>query len=604
MASFEHKEYERASDDCVRALRLAPADAIDLQIQARFDLIQCFDALGRLERHSDLLSELEQRAERARDVATLSRYWYLRSKAHEAKLRHVASASACERALRCAQEAEDTETAALSQVRLGMMLACEGNYGEALKLVDAAREQARRAGYSRTMAYAVASVGDIERMRGAYDSAIAGYYRAQTLTEPLSESRLLAYVLSGLAYTYILNGRSDLAVSLLRDGYEQEPDPAESTGWARKALALGLAYLREGEPANAAEPIERAYALAPSADDPSLQLDARLILSALLLAQRRDAEANAEIAAALNALAVEDVVPVLLPTVQTVSEILPLIERSRGERAAALLAALARVERSRSREEDDQSSPTAPDMRLFAFGGARVFDGRVQVGGWRLPAALELMCYLLDRQEPVAKETILADLWPGKTEQNANLNFRQAVFQLNRTLERKTVVKRDRRWTLAFDCWVDTREFERLYMEGVRMEDAGDARSAQCAFRRALTYYCGPYLADVDSPWALQRAEEFASTYRSCLDRLAALEEQFGRYEDAAQRWFQLLASAASHESARRGLMRHYARQREYENARDQYARLRHALGPERAPTAETQALYDELVTPATAHDA
>jgi two-component SAPR family response regulator len=214
------------------------------------------------------------------------------------------------------------------------------------------------------------------------------------------------------------------------------------------------------------------------------------------------------------------------------------------------------------------------------------------------------MCYLLDRREPVSKEAILADLWPDRTEQNANLNFRQAVFQLNRTLDRKTIVKRDRRWTLAFDCWVDTREFERLYMEGVQLEDAGDVRAARCAFWRALTYYRGPYLADVDSPWALRRAEEFAVAYHSCLNRLAALEEQLGRYDVAAQRWFQVLASAASHESARRGMIHYYARRQEYENARDQYARLRHELGPDRAPSAETQALYDELMPQATAHDA
>jgi ATP/maltotriose-dependent transcriptional regulator MalT/DNA-binding SARP family transcriptional activator len=595
MLAYAQEDYQSASDDCARALELAPAAAADLQIQARFGLAQCLDALGQQERPDELLSELERRATELRAVATLSRYWYLRSKTHQAELRHVASAQACEQALRNAQEAEDTDTAVISQIRLGMMLACQGDYDEALKLVNAAREQARRAGYSRSMAYAVASVGDIERMRGAYDEAIAGYYRAQTLSESLSEPRLLAYVVSGLGYSYTLNGRSDLAVSLLRESYERQPDPSEPTGWTRKALALGLAWLREGEPALAADPIERAYALAPGSDDPSLLLDARLILSALRLAQGRDADASAKIVDALEALAVEDVAPVLLPTAQILPEIFPVVEGLKSERAAALVAALSRVERARSTKPERQTTMPAA-LRLYTFGGTRVFQGRVQVGGWRLPAALELLCYLVDRREPASKEAILAALWPDKTQQIANLNFRQAVFQLNRALNEKVMVKRDRRWTLAIDCWVDAHEFERLHAEGVQRAADGESCAALYAFRRALTYYRGPYLVDIDSPWAQRRAAAFAQFYLACLSQAAQLEEQLGRLEDAAQHWLQALAAHTPDECARCGLMRYYASRRDYENVRDQYDRLQRELGPERPPAAETVALYHNLM--------
>ena len=119
-----------------------------------------------------------------------------------------------------------------------------------------------------------------------------------------------------------------------------------------------------------------------------------------------------------------------------------------------------------------------------------------------------MMCYLLDRHEPVRKETLLADLWPDKSDQTANINFRQAVFQLNRVLNRKAMIKRDGRWSLAFDCWVDSREFERLVAEGKRLADAGDARAAITALRQALTYARGGYLADVDSDWVRLRAEQ------------------------------------------------------------------------------------------------
>jgi len=598
MLYYTQGEYKRARDDCERALVLAPDDADDLQIQVRSGLVSCLSRLHQLDQVETLLSDLERRAHGLRDVATLARYWYLRAKAYQANLRYVASGTAAEHALRYAQEAEDTRISVASEIQLGTMLACQGQYTEALELVESAREQARLAGYGLGMAFAVVSLADVERMRGAYDEALAGYYRAQVLTERLTDPTLLSYGMSGLGYTYILNGRSDLAANLLRAGYESSPDATHQTTWARTALTLGLAYLREGEPAEAAEPIERAYAIALQGDDAALLAEARLILCALRLAQERDAEATAEVIAALHALAAEDVGPVLLPTAQVVAEIFPLVENLKDERATALLAALARAERPHPPEKERRDSAQSA-LRVYTFGGARVFEGNIQHGGWRLPAARAMLCYLLDRREPVRKEALMAELWPDKSEQIANINFRQAVFQLNRVLDRKAMVKREGRWGLSFDCWVDAREFERLHEEGRRLAAAGDPRAAVAAFRQALTYSRGRYLADVDSNWVRLRAEQLELVRLSCLDQLAALEEQVGRDDDAAQHWFQLLEDPAPHESARRGLMRYYARREEYANVRDQYERLRRELGPEFAPAVETQALYRELMASA-----
>jgi hypothetical protein len=47
--------------------------------------------------------------------------------------------------------------------------------------------------------------------------------------------------------------------------------------------------------------------------------------------------------------------------------------------------------------------------------------------------------------------------------------------------------------------------------------------------------------------------------------------------------------------------MRYYARLAEYENVRDQYARLQRELAPDGAPSAETAALYHELLVNAPA---
>jgi ATP/maltotriose-dependent transcriptional regulator MalT/DNA-binding SARP family transcriptional activator len=598
MISYTQGDYERARDDCEQALALTPEDADDLQIQVRFGLASSLFAFNQFGQIETLLSDLERRAHEARDVATLARYWYLRAKARQAHLSYKGSGAAAEQALLYAQEAEDFRITVSSQIQLGSMLANQGHYTEALELLESAREQARRAGYHLGVAYALVNLGEVERMRDAYDESLAAYYRAQALTERLRDPNFYSYVISGLGFTYILNGRSDLAVSLLRADYESSPDAAHQATWARMALTLGLAYLREGEPANAVEPIERAHAIAFKVDDLQLQLDARLILCALRLAQERDAEASAEFLAALHAVSVEEVAPTILQTARIVAEIFPLAESLKDERASALLRALALVAQPHQPEKESRAASQTP-LRVYTFGGARVFEGNIQLGSWRLPAAREMLCYLLERREPVRKETLLADLWPDKSDQTANINFRQAVFQLNRVLNRKAMIKRDGRWSLAFDCWVDSREFERLAAKGARLAATGDARSAITTFRQALTYARGRYLADVDSDWARLRAEQLELVRLICLEQLAELEEQLGRHEEAAQHWFQLLEDPAPHESARRGLMRYYARRGEYVNVHDQYDRLRRELTPEFAPSNETQKLHQDLMASA-----
>jgi ATP/maltotriose-dependent transcriptional regulator MalT/two-component SAPR family response regulator len=598
MIAYTEGDYERARNDCEQALALTPEDADDLQIQTRFGLASSLFAFNQFDQIETLLTDLERRAHEARDVATLARYWYLRAKARQAHLSYKASGLAAEQALLYGQEAEDFRITVSSEIQLGSMLANQGYYSEALELLESAREQARRAGYTLGMAYAVVNLGEVERMRDAYDESLAAYYRAQALTERLRDPNFYSYVMSGLGFTYILNGRSDLAVSLLRADYESAPEATHQASWARMALTLGFAHLREGEPAEAVEPIERAYAIAFKVDDLQLQLDARLIMCALRLAQERDAEAVAEFLSALHAVSMEEIGPTIVQTARIVAEVFPLAEGLKDERASALLRALAQVERPHPSEKEGHGSSQSM-LRVYTFGGARVFEGNIQLGSWRLPAAREMLCYLLDRHEPVRKETLLADLWPDKSDQTANINFRQAVFQLNRVLNRKAVIKRDGRWTLSFDCWVDSREFERLAADGKRLAAAGAARAAITAFRQALTYARGSYLADVDSDWARLRAEQLEMARLFCLEQLATLEEQLGRYEEAAQRWFQLLEDPAPHEGARRGLMRYYARRGEHVNVRDQYERLRRELTPEFPPSAETQKLYQDLMASA-----
>ncbi len=111
-------------------------------------------------------------------------------------------------------------------------------------------------------------------------------------------------------------------------------------------------------------------------------------------------------------------------------------------------------------------------------------------------------------------------------------------------------------------------------------------------------YSCGSYLEDVYNEWGILRREELYLRRLAVLERLAEIEERLGHFDEAAQRHFELLEDPTAHESAYRGLMRHFARRREFGRMRAQYERRVAALAPE-TPSAETQALYQQLLAEA-----
>src|SRR5262249_22813568 len=241
----------------------------------------------------------------------------------------------------------------------------------------------------------------------------------------------------------------------------------------------------------------------------------------------------------------------------------PLLEWTPDARARALMRtyherANAPVQLATRRARADVPGDPNGAIRVYTLGVGRVFNGNDPVDHWRLPAAREMLCYLLDCGEAVRKEVLLEAVWPEKPDDLANLNFRQAVFQLKRVLGRPCMKKVQGKWQLSVDCWVDTREFERLAAEGEQLASDGALVEAATALRQALTYAAGEYLEDVYNEWALVRREQLHLRRQAVLERLAGLEERLGRYDDAAQHYHELVDGSPACESAHRGLMRYY----------------------------------------------
>ncbi len=608
---FERGRIAAARRDAERAVELIasggasePADQLDrsgeARIQAAYIIAACCSTLGDPAGADAYLHAAEDLAQRSRDLWALAQLSYLRSNFAMRAGRYGEAERHAVQALCFGQEANDDVGAVSSRLNLAALRASRGAHAQAREDVQTAMDQARHAGFALGRVYAYLNLGDLERLEGNYSAALAAYHRAIDAAERVGDAHGRVAAQCWIGLTLALMGRTREAIALL-EPLANDSEPAHIEFASNALLSLGIAHYRAGDYEQALQTLRTARERAIAERFVTMAIRADVFLAATHLAQERLAEARAALRAALGQVdATEDVGPVLLPNVALVPELRPLLEWMDDPRARAL----ARAFRERSSavgvaRATASATAEGASIRVFTFGGARVYVGENLVEHWRLPAAREMLCYLLDHREPMRKETLLADLWSDKSDDLANLNFRQAVFQLKRALRQPGVKKAQGRWTLAVDCWVDTAEFERLANEGEQLALAGDLSQAAVMLRQALTYYHGSYLEDVYNEWGVIRREELYVRRVAVLERLADVEERLGHFDEAAQYSFELLEDPSAHESAYRGLMRHFARRREFDRVRAQYERCVAALAPDMAPSAETQALYQQLLAEA-----
>lgn len=193
-----------------------------------------------------------------------------------------------------------------------------------------------------------------------------------------------------------------------------------------------------------------------------------------------------------------------------------------------------------------------------------------------------LLCYLAvesDRPHPRAKLTGL--LWPEFAQRDANRSLRQALFQLNKTLDNPRrqllLISRDEvQFNPAGPHWLDVAEFT--------------SRLQQGELQPAVELYRGPFLdsfAVADSPpfeeWLQSTRETLHQQMVSGLSRLT--EEAAAQGDHAAAQHYaaQTLAHAPWQEDAHRALMRALALQGRRTEALAQFARCRRIIEEELA---------------------
>ena len=273
-----------------------------------------------------------------------------------------------------------------------------------------------------------------------------------------------------------------------------------------------------------------------------------------------------------------------------------------------------------------QLSPVLPPLRVRAWpwpirirtlGRFEISaqDAPVEFSGKGPGRPAELLKVLLCQGGQGVRVYQLSDaLWPHMDADYAHKSFTAALHRLRRLLDDdQALVLRDARLSLNPEIvWTDTWALDQVL---AAIENTTRLPSAQkrpdpalhACVQEALGLYSGPFLPDEsDQPGYIAFREQLRARLLRCVARAAQHWEEAGDFDTAADFYLQLLQADSLFEAPYRNLMLCYQRHGDLDAARDVYERLRTTLAMRQKsmPSAQTQALYAALASPAPASSA
>ncbi len=240
-----------------------------------------------------------------------------------------------------------------------------------------------------------------------------------------------------------------------------------------------------------------------------------------------------------------------------------------------------------------------------------VRDGHtVSDSDWTKRVRVRELLSILVEQRSIARSGAAAILWPDMSTVKASSNLRVTLSHLQNVLQPDRDVDtapsfiqvRSTEFALSVDVEVDVDTFDELLQRAGTTDLAGARAEAIGLYRQALALYRGPYMADLDAPWAAITRLRLDSAARTAMSRLGALELARGEPEEA------LIWAAKAHkandidERAGRLFMAAIAATGDRAGASNAGRRLAAALATAGLePEAATQRAFDEYGIPAQA---
>lgn len=485
-------------------------------------------------------------------------------------------------------------------LNLARIATLQGAHTRAASLLANAREIAQKSQLQGLLADVLEEEGNLCRERGDLDAARERYDRARALLTALGRLDLLDNLTEEEAILAARRGDDGAAVSLAESAVESRRAAGDSEGTASALLALGEVRVRTGAARRAAPALAEAAAFFSSTGRAYQECVARLWLA---LARYQDRDRHPAVAQALQALeiaarldyrtavlkvaALDKGFRVLLASL---AEAPSYLREAPPDSLAARLAAVPDAGTAAGR---DALPDDAADLTVRLLGTVEVYrdaQTRIPARAWKIPRALQVVCYLAAARDHRTTRDCLADaLWGDARPSVIERTFHPTISFLHRALNYghnvpKNFIQCERGAYLlnpAYRYDIDVEMFDEHVRTARSKASGGDASGALADYEVAIALHRGPLMEGEYDKWIEPLRAHYEDLYVAVLGETAELHMQRGGAGAAAACLRTLVEHRPVDEEASGRLMRALGALGDREGIAKELARLRQALAEE-----------------------
>ncbi|HEX4714978.1 MAG TPA: BTAD domain-containing putative transcriptional regulator, partial [Ktedonobacteraceae bacterium] len=602
--------YARAQGLCEHALLHLPEEERELRAAAEMRLGICANLQGQfaagithLQQALHILANQPPPNQASAIHSSLANTYYLIENGALAE-HHLSHA------LHFCEQAHDHEGQVNNLILQGILAQDQGAYPEAEEAFLHALALARASSHSRRgEAYALVNLGSLALEQGSYRQALRFSEDGLALARQWGNRSLASVVLSNLALIHLFLGDPTSALHYV-EKIEVQASNEKTIGyeWAWRELTYGMILLVQGRYQQARACLAEIEAQLRTTDLKRgiFQAKLRLAASHLALDQPEESVHLLEEAALLLASSGRGTHLVRLE-LQWLPMLLPLVERHPHLASLRKLLGLEEPLQSQAKNAHPSSNLALAEtgsvhLTILAFGEPAVFFDEQPITRWRMARAMELFFFLLERDQPISKESILTALWP-ECDGQTNQTFHSTLHHLRKLLGEGCLVFGAGGYRLDLSvCYgdqvsYDVSAFQRSRLEAEQALARQDERNARDALLTMVALYRGDYGRPFYNDWCTLRRDELRAAYLEARRQLAKLAWQAEAWSESAEHWRHLLLLDNCLEEAHSGLIRCYLRQGKRGAALRQYQScqkiLREELGIQPSPA--LQQLYERL---------
>lgn len=443
---------------------------------------------------------------------------------------------------------------------------------EILKSVNIAQE----AGYPRVLATGLMNRSLVQRALGAYADSLDSASQALEMSKALLDQRLIGESTNALGDAYRKLNETSKAEVLLRQALLEAENSGQKYIAAIYNISLGKVYCQVGSHNQALECLNNAEAQLTEVGSPRRIGEAKLYQAAVYLRTGKLKE-SLTCLSDMKALWSKDSFDGFL--LADGEELLDVLRFAIAKRVGGdtLVRLVARISADYGPDEMEEQSfggaigvKRFPDLRVFAFGGSKVFLGGHEVadGEWRSRKAKELFFYLLAKKHAISSDQIVESLWPEMSVALSDSALKTNVYRLRQALFFDCIQVQSSGYRINPEVSIefDLTRFQEYLKSAVT---SGASREEREKFLwHAVELHDGPFLGEFYSEWCEDLRTDLEMKYHAALMSLASYQTTAGNYHRAVELLEKVIESDPYNEEAQ------YQRIQSYVNCNEPFLAL------------------------------